>query len=360
MPAIMAPYMGFRLAELSQMADRTESYGALACPCHKRRAGDGWLFSMPASQDIKYVGDGLTIFVSSAKGMRDAAAASAAAAALAQGPTDAQVRDGINRANIAGQVAEAVSMAPDVVAAAAAAVTNALVQENLSITLVERPSPTVPQTVTRTALRGTPTFAAGKFGNAASGPAAIQHSGLPDINGDYTVKFSLKHVGAPGGSKVIVALPGIYIGLHTTGQIFLNDPSAVAGPSVVDGNWHHVALVYRRVAATSKRTMGLWVDGARIVAAGASSGQTAWDGNLVFGGFASSGTLNVAAVDAARISHGVAGRYSTDTFAVPTAAPVLDSSSLLVAQFESFSATKAGIEGALGYDTRPANGPPTK
>lgn len=54
------------------------------------------------SQDIKLVGAGLTVFISSAKGMRDAAAAAAAAASVAAGEAEAAAGERVTAAVVNG------------------------------------------------------------------------------------------------------------------------------------------------------------------------------------------------------------------------------------------------------------------
>ncbi|QDG90691.1 LamG domain-containing protein [Pseudarthrobacter sp. NIBRBAC000502770] len=285
------------------------------------------------------------------------ALAAAASAELALGPTDEQIEDRIERADIPGQVATAVAVNPDVAAAAAAAVTNALVQKNLSITLVERPAPATPASAPLTVFSGTPTYVAGKFGNAEKG-ATLTLPPFTDQSGDYTIEFWFNLATAPGFNKVLLDVPGFYLGLGAAGQLYLTDPAAVTGPNICNGVWHHIAVGYRRVAATSRVITGVWVDGTRIVAQGASAAQSAWY-NWSIGGFHASAGSEARNVifDDLRVSFGTEARYTTDTFATPSTAATLDASAILLAPLDSLAATKPGSPGAMGYETRPATAP---
>ncbi|MFG3705959.1 LamG-like jellyroll fold domain-containing protein [Micromonospora sp. NPDC047670] len=135
-------------------------------------------------------------------------------------------------------------------------------------------------------LRGGPTLATGRFGNALAFDGTDDHVHLPftgtlDLGaGDFTITMWLRHPGGPGRHSLLWA----YDHGADSGQLWLRAQPAdnqivawaqsdvAAGwtsttPAYGDDAWHHLAL---------QRTGGellLWVDGVRVAAGAAPAGS---------------------------------------------------------------------------------------
>lgn len=185
-------------------------------------------------------------------------------------------------------------------------------------------------TITAVTLRGTPAYAAGKFGNAMSGGVLGVPSALTGqvpvstgvISGTFTLEAWVKISTAPGGNKVAMGHDGVaWFGVNGSGQplsIFGSGTSTTlqGSTSIADGLWHHMALT------CAAGNPALYVDGARV-AVGAASNYTriasTYEG-VGIGGMGTSSTSDwPGSVDEAAISLGTA-QYTGTSYTLPVTA----------------------------------------
>lgn len=204
-------------------------------------------------------------------------------------------------------------------------------------------------TVNGTLTRGTPAYAAGKFGNALSGAVyTLAALGTVPVG---TIEYWFK-VSSIGAIRVVVGDIGIgwWVGISSGGAAVSQAPGtggAAGGGNVGDGAWHHMALT---LDGTNAR---VWLDGTLMSTTASTSGITS-DATLSIGGFSSTSTYDFpGSIDEVRISNVV--RYSGTTYTVPTAAFTDDASTLVLYHLESDATDSHGATG--GADTTPPTVP---
>ncbi len=187
--------------------------------------------------------------------------------------------------------------------------------------------------MTATVLRGTPAYAAGKFGNALAS-AVLYETGIingitgaqgADITASCTVEAFIKSTTAGTANRVAVGKDSLFwIGHDTTGRPYVSFGGSGTGGSVVslafnqdirnDGQWHHLALV------VDAGVVKLYFDGQlrNTGSSFAKYGATAPLDGVCLGGFNSNTTFDwVGQVDEVSIS--TAAKYTGSTYTVPTA-----------------------------------------
>lgn len=205
-----------------------------------------------------------------------------------------------------------------------------------------------------TLTRGTASFASGnaKFGVGGLSGAVYNVAGSDTFlsttpgtaGGNYktgTIEGWVKG-SSPGAVKVALGHDGWYwIGCDASGNAtaHFGNPSVTeitltTSTAIMDGAWHHVALVF--VQATS---VSLYVDGNRV-ATSASNPTIGSSTTLFLEGLASAGFDWTGALDEVRVS--TVARYSGTTYTVPTAAFVSDSDTSVIYHLETDAVGSAG------------------
>lgn len=179
-----------------------------------------------------------------------------------------------------------------------------------------------------TTLRGTPTYAAGKFGNAlTAGVLGTATTGVWNATVG-TVEAWVKTTAttalcAVGNGPVSTAAYGLWLGVNN-GKAFWRDATSETESTVIINNdvWHHLAVTY------DGSNVRLWVDGAlaKTYARASSTMSISSAGTSAIGGLGATTSVDwVGAVDEVRISNVV--RY-TATFTPPAAAFTLDANTI--------------------------------
>lgn len=245
---------------------------------------------------------------------------------------------------------------PGVAAGAAAAVGTAMAEQYLSYALVYG---TGSGTKTAAVVSGSPTYTAGKFGNALGGTACIATDAgsvpAPSASQVFTVEAWVKLAAPPTGIKVIAAL-GNFLSLTaaaTSGfASFSLDGNTYtsSGVNICDGAWHQVALQFSRSGTT--RTFGaFYVDGVPISGLTPSTASKGWTNLIYIGGFSTPNTFNwTGQIDELRVSK--IARYSA-AFTPATSPFAFDASTLVLAHLDDTSFR--GLAG--GYPVRPPGAP---
>jgi hypothetical protein len=204
-----------------------------------------------------------------------------------------------------------------------------------------------------TLLRGTPVYAAGKFGNAVSGA----------VYGLGTADTAFSSTGANGGNLQTGTVEGWFRKTTVTNEMIVshvgwyfisasdrlniyagggNQVAFTASPVVNDNAWHHFALVFD-AGVTS-----LYLDGARTntssTVAPVAAGQP-----LALGGHGSTTGYDWSgSIDEVRFSN--TARYSGTTYTVPAATFTSDAATTALYHLES-DATDSATGGGTGGDT---------
>lgn len=225
----------------------------------------------------------------------------------------------------------------------------------LSYTLPWIPSTTTGNLV---AVRGTPTFAAGKFGSALSGGVLNCDNLFPEPVGyTQTIECWVNSSTIPGTKESIIwgtqnsmwlsAAEGTGFARFTLA--FATSSRATSTVNICDGAWHHVAVSLTRESGTTI-LKGFWVDGIPTGVT-APTNARAWPIDLIVGGHWSDASYDwVGRIDDLRVS---AGQVYSSTFTPPTSANRLNGRTLIHAPLDSLEAT-AGNE---GYPARPVGAP---
>jgi len=204
-------------------------------------------------------------------------------------------------------------------------------------------------------LSGAPVFtSAGKFGTCLTAGSVAATGKVPQpTTGTVTVEGWVKLAAPPTGIKVALSLgsANYAAAAATTGYaiLTLTGVTVSSAINVCDGAWHHIA--YELGYAGGKPVfVGFWVDGASVAGSPANP-VNAWEPDLRVGGFQSATTYQwPGSLDEVRVSTGP--RY-TGTFALPTAAFVWDSSTLVIEHLDSTAYSFFGT--GSGYPARPAS-----
>lgn len=182
---------------------------------------------------------------------------------------------------------------------------------------------------------GTPTYTAGKFGNALSG-GSLAISG--DLSSDAgTIECWVKNSTSGNGNQVAVgnSATGIWIGQNNLGNALFGR-SGGAGTSTVpiaDGVWHHLALT---VTGT---TYTLYVDGVLAISQSFTSTMALTDGTGI-GSYGPAKTFTYGGqIDEVRISNTV--RYAS-AFAPPAAAFSVDATTTALFHLEADGTDSTG------------------
>lgn len=263
----------------------------------------------------------------------------------------------VRPADVDVKVAAAVAAAPTVTAAAEVAVSDAMASQHLSWTLVQGG----PDATTLATVRGTPTFAAGKFGNCMTGGVLNYASMAGAQTGDYTIEFWYKATTTPVAAVTLVQTPFGNVGLNAGGATLnWNGTGAGAAPNLANGSWHHIAMVVSVNPGLARFLRGIYYDGA-LVLAPSEVGAAGWGGTIAVGGFTTTGTDWLAgSYDEVRLSFkansytagGSNARY-TSAFTPPVAPFTWDADTLVLAHLNSAAATVK----ASAYPARPAGAP---
>ena len=166
-----------------------------------------------------------------------------------------------------------------------------------------------------TVRRGTPTYTAGKFGNAFSG-AVITRVGRWDLLATITVEAWVKVTSTSGVFVAVSWGPSAYLAIKD-GLFTVNAQTPNSGTAIGDGTWHHVA--FTRTGSTN----AVWVDGvSRTCTTIYTPDASATD----IGGLRTSSTFDwPGQVDEVRVSNVV--RY-TEAFTPPSAPFTVDANTV--------------------------------
>lgn len=182
---------------------------------------------------------------------------------------------------------------------------------------------------------GTPTYTAGKFGNALSGGALAVTGDMTSDAG--TIEAWAKNSTSGNGNQVVFgsSTSGIWVGQNNLGNAIFGRPSG-AGTSTVpiaDGQWHHLALV---VTGT---TFTLYVDGVSAITQTYTSAMSLPDqaGIGIYGPVKS--FPYTGQIDEVRISNTV--RY-TAAFTPPTQVFTRDANTVALYHLDEDGADSAG------------------
>lgn len=198
----------------------------------------------------------------------------------------------------------------------------------------------------------TPTFPAGKFGEAVAGVLLAEENVLDFLASsgstttlgaiEGTIEFWVKTTDS-GSLRVLAARDGWFWVAHDgSGQLAFNHgptPGTTINSTAVinDGAWHHVALVSTGTGAISLYS-GTSGTGQRVATVSSSTPTTATTPRLSIGGlwsfhdFDSTGTY-----DDLRVSN--VARYSGTTYTVPSAPFTSDANTVTLHSFNQTSST---------------------
>lgn len=258
----------------------------------------------------------------------------------------------VNEAQIPPLVAESLAEDGTVVAAAAAAVGAALASSKQSFSL---PWITTFTTGNGVVVRGTPTFTAGKFGNALTTGVLNCDNLFPEPVGyTQTIECWVKSSTIPSTKEAIIwgtqnsmwlsAQEGTGFARFTLA--FTTGSRATSTVNICDGAWHHVAVSLTRESGTTI-LKGFWVDGVPTGATAPTNART-WPIDLIIGGHWTDATYDWSGqIDDLRVS---VGQIYSGTFTPPTVANSRNGRTLIIAPLDSLSMT-AGNE---GYAARPS------
>lgn len=181
-----------------------------------------------------------------------------------------------------------------------------------------------------TVLRGSPAFAAGKFGNALRGGVLYAAGVLSQLVGTLNSSMSSVNMtvegwiespaSPPAGNRVAFGRDNcLWVGMNAAGQFIAilgsgGSPRTVTTTAKADGGWHHVAVTVTNGVPTIYCDGDRYQVGAGVATFGPASGQP----GLCLGGFGTSSATDwVAGLDEVSVSSVV--KYSGATYPVPAA-----------------------------------------
>ena len=232
---------------------------------------------------------------------------------------------------------------------------------NLMYSLVHAPQEA---TGTLTTVRGTPTFVAGKFGNAVQGnlsASVLSAAGVnPEPSTNLTIECWLRSTAAApsGGADVLWAFGNtLWLSVEPiTGKLWFSaagegTTDVKSAESICDGLWHHIAVEIRRVAGKTE-LIRFWIDGAPVPGTVTPVAKT-WNTTITLGGLAISGydLPGWVSLDEFRIW---AGKKYSGTFTPPTEPFAWEQNTVLLAHLDTLAIS---LPGPAAYPPRPSGAP---